>query len=224
MQLQPLTATEMRAFEDFAVEKHGVTIESMMECAGRAVFEVAMKECLAGSGEIPHQVRDDKHLRPHVLVVAGKGNNGGDALVAAELLKKEGVRVTVFSPYSGDVLKLVQDDNKYDLIIDGLFGFSLKGNPRPPADKVIEQIISSTIPVLSIDVPSGLDAETGQVMSPTIRATYTVTLGMPKIGLEEHKEYVGKLFLGNVGIPETAYLEMGLPAPGFFGKNYIPLA
>ncbi len=207
MKLSSLTATEMRVFEEFAMEKHGVTIESMMERAGRAVFEVAMKEC-------PHQ---------NVLVVAGKGNNGGDAIVAAELLKKEGVQeVSVYQPYNESSDKI--DWGRYNLIIDGLFGFSLKGNPRAPADEAIRKMNSSKVPILSIDVPSGLDAETGQMMTPAVCATYTVTLGMPKVGLDAHKDYVGKLFLGNVGIPETAYLEMGLPAPGFFGKNYIPLA
>ncbi|MBN1258318.1 NAD(P)H-hydrate epimerase [Candidatus Peregrinibacteria bacterium] len=227
MELSPLTATEMRAFEEYAVKKYGVTLESMMERAGRAVFEVVMKECLAGSGEVLKQVQDDNRPRPHVLVVAGKGNNGGDALVAAELLKKEGVNVTVYQPYSGhdigEVLKQVQDDNKYNLIIDGLFGFSLKGNPRPPADEVIQKINASRIPVLSIDVPSGLDAETGQLMIPAVRATYTVTLGMPKVGLDAHKDHVGKLFLGNVGVPEKAYEESGYYFPIFLGKSYIPL-
>jgi len=205
MKLSPLTATEMRAFEEFAVEKYGVTIESMMKRAGQAVFEVAIKEC-------PHK---------NVLVVAGKGNNGGDALVVAELLKKEGIKVTVYQPYKEQSDKI--DWGNYDLIIDGLFGFSLKGNPRVPANRIIEEMNRSGVPILSIDVPSGLDAETGQLMRPAIKAKYTVTLGMPKVGLDTHKDHVGKLFLGNVGIPENAYLEIGLPAPGFFGKNYIPL-
>ncbi|MBU1935564.1 hypothetical protein KKF04_05910 [Patescibacteria group bacterium] len=103
------------------------------------------------------------------------------------------------------------------------FGFSLKGNPRPPADEIINQINESGILVLSVDVPSGLDAQTGQVMNPTVKATYTIALGMPKIGLEEHKEYVGKLYLGSLGIPEKAYQELGYYTPIFLGKTYIPL-
>lgn len=81
----------------------------------------------------------------------------------------------------------------------------------------------SGIPILSVDVPSGLEAETGNVMSPTTKATYTVALGMIKIGLDNHKEYVGKMYLGSLGIPEKAYQELGIYTPIFLGKSYISL-
>ena len=111
----------------------------------------------------------------------------------------------------------------FDLIIDALFGFSLSGNPRPPADKIIEQINCSGIPILSVDVPSGLEAGTGQIMKPCVKATWTITLGMPKIGLDKHREYVGKLYLGNLGIPDEAYEKLGIYLPIFSGKTYIAL-
>lgn len=202
MQLRSITATEMKEFEKYACDKFGITVDEMMQNAGRAVFDVVMNEI--------HPKR--------VLVVAGKGNNGGDGLVTARLLEKEGIDMDVFK-VSNLKFKILN----YDLIIDGIFGFSLSGNPRPPADKIIEQIICSQIPVLSIDVPSGLDCETGKVMTPCIKATYTVTLGMPKIGLDRHKEYVGKLYLGNVGIPQRAYEKLGIYTPVFLEKSYIPL-
>ena len=114
-------------------------------------------------------------------------------------------------------------NHDFDLIIDGIFGFSLKGDPRPPADKIIEQINCSQIPVLSIDVPSGLDCETGQLMNPAVKATYTVTLGMPKIGLDRYKDNVGKLYLGDVGIPQKAYQKLDIYTPIFLGQTYISL-
>ena len=74
-----------------------------------------------------------------------------------------------------------------------------------------------------MDVPSGLDTESGQVMNPSVKASYTVTLGMPKIGLDKYKEYVGKLYLGNLGIPQNAYQKLDIYTPIFIGKSYISL-
>ena len=81
----------------------------------------------------------------------------------------------------------------------------------------------SGVPILSVDVPSGLDCETGQLMNPTVKATYTVTLGMPKIGLDSYQEYVGKLYLGDLRIPQKAYQKLDIYTPIFLGKSYISL-
>jgi NAD(P)H-hydrate epimerase len=205
MELKPLTASEMKEFEKYACDNFDITIDTMMQNAGNAVFDVTMDVVKPG----------------RVLVVAGKGNNGGDALVTARLLKEKGIDVTVLntSNYQPSAISY----QSFDLIIDALFGFSLKGDPRSPADKIIEQINCSQTPVLSVDVPSGLDAETGQIMKPTVKATYTVTLGMPKIGLDKHKEYVGKLYLGDLGIPQKAYQKLDIYTPIFHGKTYVAL-
>lgn len=230
MKYRSLNTTEMRALENHAAEKYGVSFSQMMQSAGKAIFDVVMNE-----------IRPDK-----VSVVAGKGNNGGDALVAARLLREKEIELIVFSPYPLDEfspmarteMKRIQKMNiqvaddpwklksynlnlKSDLIIDALFGFSLKGNPRPPADKIIEQINCSGIPVLSVDVPSGLDVHTGSLGHPTVKADYTVALGMPKKGFEEHPDYVGKLSLGDLGIPPQAYRDQGLDPPLFQGKSYL---
>ena len=142
--LQPLTTSEMQSFEKFACDNFDITIDNMMQNAGKAVFDVVMNE-----------------IKPScILVVAGKGNNGGDALVTARLLYNEGAVVTVMSPYpdvefseaaltemekvrkagipivnNTDELNLRKrdtdsspSDDGFDLIIDGLFGFSLKGS------------------------------------------------------------------------------------------------
>jgi NAD(P)H-hydrate repair Nnr-like enzyme with NAD(P)H-hydrate epimerase domain len=201
--LQPLTASEMKEFEKYACDNFDITVDEMMQNAGRAIFNVVMNE--VGPSR--------------VLVVVGKGNNGGDALVTARLLKEKGIKVEIFKVGS-DISFM---NHEFDLIIDGIFGFSLKGDPRPPADKIIEQILCSSVPVLSIDVPSGLDCETGRLMDPAVRATYTVTLGMPKIGLDKCKDNVGKLYLGDVGIPQKAYQKLGIYTPIFLGKSYISL-
>ena len=219
-----LNTTEMQALERHACGNYPITLEQMMQNAGRAVFDVVMD--IAPDGP--------------VLVVTGKGNNGGDALVTARLLHEKGIEVAILSPYPiekfsemakkemGKVKQLgipvVEDiGNGYSLIIDALFGFSLKGNPRPPADKIIEQINCSQTPVLSVDVPSGLDVHNGHAGQPTVKADYTVALGMLKKGFEEHPNIVGKIYLGDLGISEQAYRDMGYEYPLFKDKTCIPV-
>ncbi len=248
----------MQALERHAFENYSITLVEMMQNAGKAVFDVVVNE-----------------IKPigSVLVVAGKGNNGGDALVTARLLHEKGIDVTVFTTYpvdefgpmarvEFDKLKLVSSASlksqkkenshlrltfahetkklnfsNFHLIIDALFGFSLKGNPRPPANKIIEQILCSSfgsaqddkftqsrkVPVLSVDVPSGLDVHDGSVTNPTARANYTVALGMLKKGFEEHQDIIGKVYLGDLGIPGEAYRDIGYEAPDFEGGNYIKI-
>ena len=241
MQLQPLTATEMQSFESYACDNFDITVDDMMQNAGQAIFDLIMNELLPPESDIG-QCRFQEEGQ--VLIIIGKGNNGGDALVAARLLHKSNIKVAVLSPYLIDefteaarqeldkikklnILIIKNIDkinlNEYSLIIDGLFGFRLKGNPRPPADKIIEQINCSKIPILAVDVPSGLDVETGQIMQPAINPTYIITLGMPKVGFDYYHKIVGKIYLGNLGIPEKAYQKLGYYTPIFIGKSYIVL-
>ncbi len=215
--LQPLTTSEMKKFEKYVCDNFDITIDEMMQNAGRAVFDVVMNEIL------PLPESDDGYHRfreTRILIISGKGNNGGDALVTAKLLEEEGVDVTIFQIENP---KSQIPNSKFDLIIDGIFGFSLKDDPRSPYDEIINKINHSGIPILSVDVPSGLDCETGQIMNPTVKATYTVTLGMPKIGLDRYKDNVGKLYLGDLGIPQKAYQKLDIYTPIFLGNNYVAL-
>ncbi|MFC1733771.1 NAD(P)H-hydrate epimerase, partial [candidate division KSB1 bacterium] len=107
------------------------------------------------------------------------------------------------------------------IIIDALFGFSLNGDPHSKEAQIIEQINCSQTPVLSVDVPSGLDSHTGLAGDPIITANYTVTLGMLKKGLGKNYEVVGKLFIGDLGIPAQAYKDFHYDPPLFRGKSYI---
>lgn len=222
MNYQYLSTDEMMALESHACDNYPITLEQMMQNAGRAVFDVMINEIIPhlSEGEIGQSRLQDYR----VLVVVGKGNNGGDALVTARLLKEEGIDVDILSPYSDEVHRRRDwpiSPSEYSLIIDALFGFSLKGNPRPPADKIIEQINCSRIPVLSVDVPSGLDVHDGSIGQPAVKADYTVVNGMPKIGFEEHPDLVGKVYLGDLGIPEQAYQDMKYEPPKFGGKSYM---
>lgn len=204
--LSAYTTEEMQALEKLASKKYGVSTDEMMRHAGKSLHDFVVDE-------LPAVKR--------ILVMAGKGNNGGDALVAGKLLKKSGCEVTVV--HADESFPPDFDFSRFDLIIDGLFGFSLKGNPRPPIDRIIEQINCSNVPVLSVDVPSGLEVYSGKIMEPTIRATYTLTLGMSKKGLADSPGYAGKVYLGSVGIPASAYSERGIEPPDFGAKTYVAL-
>lgn len=225
----------MKALEKHAFENYPITLQQMMQNAGQAIFEVVMQEI------IPKDMGDQK---PDILVLTGKGNNGGDALAAVLLLHQKGIKVSVvnlfrineFSDMAKEELKKVIDaeipvfrslenlkNSDYTLVIDALFGFSLRGDPKPPADELIEQINCSIIPVLAVDVPSGLDVHEGVGRVPMVEAAYTITLGMPKVGLDRHKDIIGKLFLGDLGIPQRAYQDLGYKPPLFGDKTYLPV-
>ncbi|PIZ71579.1 NAD(P)H-hydrate epimerase [Candidatus Peregrinibacteria bacterium CG_4_10_14_0_2_um_filter_43_11] len=241
MNNQSLTAEEMQAFEQFVCDRFNITVNEMMQQAGGSVAALARSILNGdedeGAGSRSLRVsRDEKRKNNRILIICGKGNNGGDVLVATQLLHREGFDVTVFSPYSVieftstavreldkvvhspipifDSLKCL-DLSSFDLIIDGLFGFSLKGDPRPPANEIIEQIIYSRVPVLAVDVPSGFDVTVGKPQNPTVRATHTLVLGMLKNGLHYHPEVIGNLFFGDIGIPKEAYVAKGYPYPQF---------
>jgi len=201
--LSSFTTEEMLALENLACDKYGVTVNQMMQQAGQSLHDFVV-------WELPDVKK--------VLVLAGKRNNGGDALVAGDMLLASNYEV--MSMRVDEAFEEDFDFSQFDLIIDGLFGFSLKGNPRSPMDRIIEQINCSRVPILAVDVPSGMEVYTGKVMKPTIRATYTLALGMPKKGLQENPEFAGKVYLGNLGIPLGTYAERGIEAPDFSERNY----
>lgn len=166
----------------------------------------------------------------HFLIFAGKGKNGGDAIAIARHLILQGVSVSVFlisdeketfSPLlqlqldrlrkigSDSIKDFKFQDLKGDFVIDGLFGTGFKGEMREPYSSAARYINNLGIPVISIDVPSGLDASTGIVSSNCIRANYTFTLGLPKLGLFVYPgaEYSGEIKLVDLGFPLDRYIE-----------------
>ena len=146
--LEPLyTAEEMKAAEA------GHDVEAMMQRAGAAVAEEAMRRFPAAR---------------RIALYAGKGANGGDGKIAAELLRAQG-------------RELVEDEP--DLVLDGLLGTGLRGAPRDDAAVTIERMNEWGVPVLAVDIPSGVNASTGEVAGPAVRADVTVTMHGRKVGL-----------------------------------------
>ena len=153
-------------------------------------------------------------------VLVGPGHNGGDALVVARELHFRGYGIKIYSPFrkhkdltaqhlqyaqglgipcSSDIEELCDRD----IFVDGLFGFGLEIDIKNPIASAIDQINQWYIPVISIDIPSGLHTDTGNVLGVAIRATHTLCLGLWKLGLlqEQALDYVGKAELIDFDIP-----------------------
>src|SRR5690349_4823201 len=145
---EPLyTAEEMRAAEA------GHDVDTMMQRAGAAVAEA-----------VARRFPDARRIALH----AGRGANGGDGRIAAEILRGQGRELV---------------DEKPDLVIDALLGTGLKGAPRDDTAQLVEQINSSGVPVVAVDIPSGVNASTGEIAGAAINADVTVTMHGPKVGL-----------------------------------------
>jgi NAD(P)H-hydrate epimerase len=209
--LTPLPDAErMRAIDRWAIDTRGVPSLDLMECAGAGVTRAV--ERLAPDGP--------------VVVVCGTGNNGGDGLVAARLLRDAGREVTVVcagpaAKLSGDAcanLERLPGAAPVDLaggsdalagasvIVDALLGTGFVGEPRGAVGESIAAIADCAAPVVSVDVPSGVDASTGVVSGVAVRARVTVTFHAAKPGLWIHpgKTHAGEIEVLDIGIPRRA--------------------
>jgi NAD(P)H-hydrate epimerase len=154
------TAAEMRAAE----ERYPGSVEELMERAGRAVAE--------------HALEDFGDARAFTIV-CGSGSNGGDGRVAARVLEGEGRDVLVVDAKPEGEEKDLGDP---DVLIDALFGTGFEGEPRPGAARLIEQMNDLGPPILAVDLPSGVDASTGEVAGAAVDADMTVTFHGEKVG------------------------------------------
>ncbi len=209
------------------MEEFHIDLIQMMENAGRHLATLAKKRFLADAG-----------LEARVLILAGTGGNGGGSLVCARNLHNWGVPITVVltrkpESYAGvigqqlDILQRMEipvvleiPSTGFTLAIDGLIGYSLSGPPRGQVEKLIRQVTTAKIPLLALDVPSGVDATTGAAYDPAIVATATLTLALPKLGLRKAPatKHVGELFLGDISVPPELYLR--LPSPITVGNIF----
>ncbi len=209
----------------------GVPVEMLMALAGYQVAVLARRLALAAAGP-----------GAAVAVVAGRGNNGGDALVSARHLLDWGLPTRVLIPVpveemgatsglaraaqgAGAELLVLGDGRGQSaeraisgasLVVDGLLGTGSRGAPREPTAAVISRVNRSSAEVLSVDLPSGLDADTGEVLGECVRAHHTLMLGVAKAGClaPGARHWVGRGWLADIGIPREAYVRAGLAAPG----------
>lgn len=216
-----VTADQMREVDRIMVEEMHINLIQMMENAGRNLAELAISLFTPSTA----------------LILAGPGGNGGGGLAAARHLSNRGVDVRVtlarssgeMAPVTAHQLDILQrmkvpvsdDASTADLIIDALIGYSLRGNPRGGTAKLIEWTRSQNRPVLALDTPSGLDVTTGHPATATVRATATLTLALPKVGLLHASGYVGDLYLGDISVPPLVYEYLGIQVPLLFGAGAI---
>lgn len=206
--MQYLTSRQMAKVDSLAIEKYNVIIHQMMENAGSNIARFVSK------------------LKPkHVTVLYGKGNNGADGLAAARHLSIYGIKVSIVPAekdgnfYVKHQLKTlnkinINPTNKIngDLILDGLLGYNIKGNPRANYAILINKANNSKAKIVSIDIPSGMNPDNGKKNKPCINADYTLTLALPKTGLKKLKN----LYLINLGIPNQLYKELGIKIKNYF--------
>jgi len=233
MNIPAITTDQMREVDRLMIEVYGIQLKQMMENAGLNLASLARSRFLSGnpSGK-------------SVIVISGSGGNGGGGLVAARRLHTWGSNVEVFLTKPATDLRGVPADQlsilravdvpihyandvdslpEADLILDAVIGYSLSGNPRGTAAKLIEQANRHNAPILSLDTPSGLDTTSGNAYQPHIQATATLTLALPKTGLmsDTAKEIVGELYLADISVPPSLYQSLGLDVGPIFSQKTI---
>ena len=207
------TSEDIKKLDKLASEKYGIPVSVLMENAGRSIFE-----------EIKKNFKAKKFA-----VFCGKGNNGGDGFVVARLLKACGRDVRVYvtheeSDLSGiakiafeklkeenvEILSIIEPIDKDAVIVDALLGISVSGAPRGNIKTAIDKINSVDNIVISVDIPSGLSADTGEVLGCVIKADFTYTLALDKVGLNKNqgKTLCGQKKVLDIGIPDSAVEEL----------------
>lgn len=219
MNLRRVSASEMQLIDQLAINDYGIPGIVLMENAGRGIAEFILRHW------------DEEDYEDPVVVLAGGGNNGGDGFVVARHLYNHGRDVSVLC--LGNVKRLKAEakinysilcnmgipiENCFGndrpfyyaeklkgagLIIDALLGVGLSGEVKDPYGALILALSRPPADIISIDIPSGLNADSGEVMGYAVRAQRTLTLGLPKTGLFQGKgpEYAGAVAVIDIGLP-----------------------
>jgi hydroxyethylthiazole kinase-like uncharacterized protein yjeF len=218
--MKVVTADEMQELDRKAIEDYRIPGIVLMENAGRGAAEIILNTFR----ELPRQ---------RTAILAGKGNNGGDGFVIGRHLLNRRIPVKIFlladpkalrgdaeTNYQiflrmkGDVLsisssleyqRVKKELEQFDLLIDGILGTGLDAEVRGTYRDVIQHLNALQKPIVAIDIPSGLDATTGKPLGAAIRASLTITFGLPKVGhlISPGTDYVGELKVLDIGIPRT---------------------
>jgi len=232
-------AATMSEVDRLAIEDYGITLLQMMEQAGSHLAEVVRFE-------VGGDVRDRS-----IVVAVGPGNNGGGGLVAARHLMNRGasVRVVLARPalrmteagrhqlatlismgtsccvatYDLTDEELEQALARADLVVDAILGYNIHGAPRGEVERLVGFIVRSHRPVVSLDVPTGIDPDTGEASAMAITARATLTLALPKVGLltPASAGRAGRLYLADIGLPAALYAQLGMDVGPLFAAGRI---
>ena len=213
-----------------AVEDTGPNLLQMMENAGRNLAQQA----IVSLGETWHEA--------NIVVLAGNGGNGGGGICGARHLANRGAQVSlclvspdhlraaaewqrhIYQATPGRevaIHSLTSSSEPVDIILDALIGYSLRGAPRGNALRLIQWANDAGTPILALDIPSGVNATTGETPGEYINARWTLTLALPKTGLLP--QHTGDLILADIGIPPGAYAweTLKLPYTPPFGDRFL---
>jgi hydroxyethylthiazole kinase-like uncharacterized protein yjeF len=219
-----VTAAQMRAIDRETIDQHGIPGTTLMEHAGCGIAGQMLSDLI------------DSPKSTQVAVFCGKGNNGGDGFVIARYLHEAGVKVKTFfigpaDKLSGDArlnlnraheigvqlaelnsLDQLPIDLKADFVVDAIFGTGFSGTPEGLAAGLIEYINFQDGLVVAVDLPSGLNADTGCAEGAVVTAGCTYTLGLPKIGLylSPGREIAGEVRVVEIGLPENVIAHQDL--------------
>lgn len=203
--------------DEVSINNYRISVEKLMENSGSCVARFVIENFSATR---------------NVVVVYGKGNNAGDGLVAARHLNSYGINVKLLGLKKEKLnihakkeletlekLKIPKINNldnlkKGDIIIDALFGYNLTSEPRNDFKLFIQEINKARekgVKIISIDIPSGIDSNKGQIYKTFVKSNYTLMLALPKIGLKEFNN----LYLANIGIPKKVYEDLDIKPPEF---------
>ncbi len=229
-----VTVSQMRELDKRTINEYGVPGYVLMDRAGKG----ATGHILDFVGNL-HQ----RHIRRFVILT-GRGNNGGDGyVVAGELSSRTSIEVIILATCQPD--KMGEDAAKHaqrvcgkvacqvrenisssdfrqgDIIIDALLGVGVTGKPHSPYEQWIEQVNKLSLPVIALDIPSGLNGDDGSAPGACIIADMTITMGLPKKGLFLHKalDYCGRLRLVDIGIPKTYIAKIPEKPAAYFSKD-----
>lgn len=233
MNIPVVSAKQMAEVDRRAVEDYGVQIAQLMENAARSVVDFVREQVFPLYGK-------------RIVCLVGKGNNGGDAVAFGRHAANAGAQVTIVlatpedqvNELSRAQIEIVRKMgvgvevgaqagsvslSTADLVVDGLLGYNIKGSPSEDMAGLIILANGGSAPILSYDVPSGLDPDKGKPSDPTIRAKWTVTLALPKKGLleERARDHVGELYLADISVPFSLYQDMGIEVPAMFSERSV---
>ncbi len=231
-----VTAQEMRELDRLTIEKYGTPSLTLMERAGAAIAQAILE-------------RFARPAKKGVLIVAGKGNNGGDGFVVARLLRKKRIPCAVallarknelspdaahnlhaFLKLKGKVVEvpakrlelLSGEVSRHGLIVDAILGTGMKNDASGLYAEAITLMNASGLPVVAVDMPSGLHTDTGVPLGVAVQAEMTVSLGYPKLGqvIYPGLDYVGDLAVADIGIDASAIREVD-PKTEILERNEI---
>jgi len=202
-----VTSEQMKKIDRIATEETGPNLFQMMENAGRNLAELTIRSTI-------------KDTKENIIILAGTGGNGGGGICAARHLANRDHKVKVcltgtdtlsdITNYQLHILKSTDarviffnelKDEKPDVIIDAIFGYGLKGEPKGEASSLINWANEQLAIKISLDVPSGVNATTGKTSKHFIKPDITLTLALPKTGLLP--KLTGELYLGDIGITKS---------------------